>query len=302
MTPWWLATWNSASKRPISVENAPAEAMTVLEVLTAATGYLEKHGVESPRLNAEHLLAHVLGKKKRLDLYMEFDRPLSDAERAPLRDLIRERGTGKPLQHLLGTAEFFGRTYLCDERALIPRPETEQLLELILTRKPFQKILDCGTGSGVIAITLALEVPEAKVTAVDISPVALDLARANAEKLEAMRIHFEEVDLLPSGTEKFHLIAANLPYIASGEMAGLQREVQFDPKSALDGGIGGLDFVEKLIAQAPARLESGALVALEIGHDQAERVRDLFQAHNYRDITIHADYQGIQRFVLAIYG
>lgn len=276
--------------------------MTVLEVLTAASGYLEKHGVESPRLNAEHLLAHVLGKKKRLDLYMEFDRPLSDAERAPLRDLIRERGTGKPLQHLLGTAEFFGRTFLCDGRALIPRPETEQLLELILARKPFQKILDCGTGSGVIAITLALEVPEAKVTAVDISSVAIDLARANAGKLGAERIHFEEADLLPSGAEKFNLVAANLPYIASGEMAGLQREVQFDPKNALDGGVGGLDFIERLIAKAPARLEPGALVALEIGHDQAQRVRDLFQAHNYRDITIHPDYQGVQRFVLAIYG
>lgn len=277
--------------------------MTVLEVLTAASGYLEKHGVESPRLNAEHLLAHVLGKRKRLDLYMEFDRPLSDAERAPLRELIRERGTGKPLQHILGTAEFFGRTFRSDGRALIPRPETEQLIEFILARKPFRRVLDCGTGSGIIAITLALELPDAAVTAVDLSAEALDLARTNAEQLSPSgRIHFEEADLLPAGGEKFDLVAANLPYIATAELAGLQREVHFDPKSALDGGIGGLDVIEKLIASAPARLESGATMALEIGHDQAERVRALFQAHNYRDITIHADYQGTQRFVLAIYG
>lgn len=277
--------------------------MTVLEVLTAATGYLEKHGVESPRLNAEHLLAHVLGKKKRLDLYLEFDRPLSDAERAPLRDLIRERGTGKPLQHLLGTAEFFGRTFLSDSRALIPRPETEQLIELILARKPFHHILDCGTGSGVIAVTLALELPEAQVTAVDISSDALDLARTNADSLAGPgRIAFHEADLLPPHEEKFDLIAANLPYIATGEMATLQREVHFDPKTALDGGETGLLFIEKLIERAPARLRPGATVALEIGHDQSDRVIALFQAHNYRDIAAHPDYQGIKRFVLAAYG
>ncbi len=277
--------------------------MTVLEVLTAASGYLEKHGVESPRLNAEHLLAHVLGMKKRLDLYMEFDRPLSDAERAPLRDLIRERGTGKPLQHLLGTAEFFGRTFLCDSRALIPRPETEQLVELMLARKPFQSILDCGTGSGVIAITLALELPDARITAVDISSDALDLARTNSDQLAGPgRITFHEADLLPLGEDQFDLIAANLPYIATGEMATLQREVRCDPKTALDGGENGLLFIEKLIERAIPRLRPGATIALEIGHDQSERVAALFQAHNYRDITVHPDYQGIKRFMLAAYG
>lgn len=277
--------------------------MTVLEVLNAASGYLEKHGVESPRLNAEHLLAHVLGKKKRLDLYLEFDRPLSDAERAPLRELIRERGTGKPLQHLLGSAEFFGRTFKSDSRALIPRPETEQLVELILTRKPFRNILDCGAGSGVIAITLALEIPEAQVTAVDLSPDALELAQDNAKILASPeRIQFLEADLLPANEEQFDLIAANLPYIASAEMPALQREVHFDPKSALDGGENGLHFIEQLITRATARLRPGGVVALEIGHDQSAQVSALFQSNNYRDIEVHPDYQGVKRFVLAAYG
>ncbi len=272
--------------------------MTVLEVLSAATGYLDKHEVESPRLNAEHLLAHVLGKK-RLDLYLEFDRALSDAERAPLRDLIRKRGERAPLQHLLGTAEFFGRSFLCDDRALVPRPETEQLVELALPHKP-ARILDVGTGSGIIAITLALELPEASVAAIDISPAALALAAENAARHGLTgRVALREGDLLPEGGEPFDLIVANLPYVASGEMAALQKEVQFDPADALDGGPDGLGLVRKLIVTAPARLAPSALMALEIGHDQAARVADLFQQHGYTDIAIHRDYQNVGRFVSA---
>jgi len=274
--------------------------MTILEVLTAATGYLDKHGVESARLNAEHLLAHVLGMK-RLELYMAFDRPLSDAERAPLRDLIRERGNGKPLQHLLGTAEFFGRSFLCDARALVPRPETEQLVELA-QETPASSILDVGTGSGVIALTLALERPQSSVTAVDISSDALALAQANAERLEVKNISFRMSDLLSAVEGEFDMIVANLPYISVAEMADLQREVKFDPALALEGGPEGLFLIEKLIATAPGYLRAGGILVLEIGHDQAARVADLFRSHNYRDIRIAKDYQGVERFVQAIYG
>lgn len=276
--------------------------MTVLETLTAASGYLEKHGVESPRLNAEHLLAHALGKK-RLDLYLEFDRPLSDTERAPLRESIKLRGAGKPLQHLLGTAEFFGRSFLCDHRALIPRPETEQLVELVLGLGPFVRALDVGTGSGVIGITLALERPEASVAVTDISSEALSLARENAMR-HALdnRVIFAETDLFPPNEAPFDCIVANLPYIPSSDIPGLQREVQHDPGTALDGGADGLVIVERLIREAPRHLAPDGLVALEIGHDQAGQVADFFRAHNYRDIVVHADYQGIERFVFATYG
>lgn len=274
--------------------------MTVLETLTAATEYLQRHAVESPRLNAEHLLAHVLGKK-RLDLYLEFDRPLSDAERAPLRALVRERALGRPLDHLLGSADFFGRPFRSDARALIPRPETEQLIELILARKPFRRILDIGTGSGVIAITLALELPGSEVTALDLHAEALSLARENAEKLSAS-IAFEQADLLPSSGESFDLIVANLPYIPAGDIPTLQREVLHDPVTALDGGPDGLDLIRRLITAAPSRLQPGGLLALEIGHDQSPAVRTLLQDNNYRDILLLQDYQGIERFALAVYG
>ena len=277
---------------------------TVLEVLRATTEYFTKHGVDNPRLNAEHLVAHVLGKK-RIELYMEFDRPLGERELAPLRELIRKRAAGAPLQHLLGTVEFHGRIFVTDARALIPRPETELLMELALkeTLPPSPRVLDVGTGSGVIALTLAAELPQSDVSAVDVSPDALDLARQNAQRLGlAERVRFFQSDLLQSVEGGFDLIAANLPYIPGGEIAGLAREVQRDPVLALDGGPVGTEIVEKLIDQARAHLKPGGRLVLEIGHDQAPALQAELERQKYRDIRAVADYQGILRFLFATYG
>lgn len=277
---------------------------TVLEVLRATTDYFAKHGVESPRLNAEHLVAHALGKK-RLELYLEFDRPLGEKELEPLRDLVRKRATGVPLQHLLGTVEFHGRVFASDARALIPRPETEHLVELILAQegpKP-KRIIDIGTGSGVIALTLAAELPEAEVEAVDISPDALSLARENAERLGLThRVKFFESDLLSGSEGAYDLIVANLPYIAKDEIPKLSREVQHDPVLALDGGDVGVEIIQRLIAQAREHLNPGGRLALEIGHDQSARLAAELERQNYRDICPVADYQGALRFLFAVYG
>jgi release factor glutamine methyltransferase len=275
--------------------------MSLLEVLKGASDFLGKQGVESPRLNAEHLLAHVLGIK-RLELYLQFDRPLGEREREPLRDLVRRRGTGIPLQHLLGTAEFCGRTFKSDARALIPRPETEQLVGRAQTYPTAASILDIATGSGVISLTLALERPEAIVSATDISPEALSLAKENAVLLGVDRVTFHEADLLPPGESTFDLITANLPYIPSGEIPSLSREVRNDPILALDGGPDGLDLIERLAPLASERLDCGGHLLLEIGIGQSEAVMACLAGHNYRDIVALPDYQGIPRFIEAVKG
>jgi len=273
---------------------------TVLEVIQATTAYFQKGGVESPRLNIEHLLAHVLGKK-RMELYLEFDRPLGEQELEPLRALVKRRAAGEPLQHLLGTAEFHGRSFLCDKRALVPRQETEQLCEIVLAEGKATRVLDVGTGSGVIALTLAAAWPEARVEAVDLSPDALALSRENAARLGlAKRVIFHESDLLAGVTGSFDLIVANLPYIARGELPGLTREVQHDPASALDGGPDGLDLFRRFLPQAAQHLRGR--LALEIGHDQSKSVSDLLTAHNFQDIRPQTDYQGRDRFLFANYG
>lgn len=276
--------------------------MSLLEVLKGASDYLGKQGVESPRLNAEHLLAHVLGIK-RLELYLQFDRPLGEKEREPLRDFVRRRGAGIPLQHLLGTVEFCGRIFKSDGRALIPRPETEQLVERALTYPSCSSILDVATGSGVIALSLALSLPDSAVTGTDISPEALSLARENAVLLGAGRVVFHESDLIPprdQDREPFDLITSNLPYIPSAEIPGLSREVRHDPLLALDGGADGMDLIRRLAPLSLERLRPGGRLLLEIGIDQSEAVMSCLAGHNYRDIKALPDYQGIPRFIEAV--
>jgi len=278
--------------------------MTVLEVLQATTGYFKKHSVESARLNAEHLLAHVLGRK-RIDLYLEFERVLTDSELAPLRTLVKRRGEGEPLQHLLGTVEFCGHVFLCDERAMVPRPETEQLVEFLKSeiRNPKSKILDVGTGSGVIALSLAIECSEAEIVAVDISDDALALANESATKLNLThRVRFLKSNLLEHVEGTFDLIVANLPYVSIEDREMLSREVLHDPEIAVFADTHGDELVLELIAQAPLRLRPGGLLALEVGIDQGNGLFSTLAEKNYCDIYSKTDYSGVTRFLFARYG
>lgn len=278
--------------------------MTVLEVLQSTTAYFKKRAIESPRLNAEHLVAHSLGKK-RIELYLDFERPLSESELVPLRELVRRRGQGEPLQHLLGTVEFADHIFVTDRRALIPRPETEQLVEYLcdLSWPEIPRMLDVGTGSGVIALSLAARFPNADLHAVDLSADALALARENAERLGLPdRIHFWQGHLLDPIEGTFDLIVANLPYVAASEAAQLAPEVRHDPPVALYGGAAGDELIRELIAAAPPHLQPGGTLALEIGIHQQDGLSDFLAAKNYHDIRPKNDYAGTTRFLFARYG
>ena len=277
--------------------------MTVLELLQTTTAYFAKRKIETSRLNAEHLLAQALDCK-RLELYLQFERVLTEDELAPLRELVRRRGQGEPLQHLLGTVEFCGHSFLCDRRALVPRPETEQLVELLRAGIKNRKsvVLDVGTGSGVIALSLAAHFPDLDVVATDVSDEALALAQENATRLGIDRLRFVKSDLLQNVEGKFDLIVANLPYIATGERSALSREVLHDPEIALFAGEKGDELMRALIDAAPNYLEANGLLALEIGINQDDALITLLSEKNFHDITPKKDYAGVTRFLLARYG
>ena len=273
----------------------------LLEVLTSGAAYLEKKGVEEARLNMEHLLAHVLGCR-RLDLYLRFAEQLPETDLAPLRELLRRRGEGEPLQHLLGTVEFYDHEFICDHRGLIPRPETEYLVEIVLKRlagsKP-ARILDVGTGSGCLGISFALATG-APTVLVDISEDALDLARINVSRLGgASAIQTVRSDLFEKVTGTFDLIAANLPYIPRAEITTLSREVRRDPQLALDGGPIGTEIIFRFLETAPAHLSAEGLVAIEHAHDQSASIAEKAASLGFRDLEVVRDLAGIERFLLA---
>lgn len=274
----------------------------LLEVLQSGAAYLAKKGIEEARLNMEHLLAHVL-HCRRMDLYLRFDQIVPESQLVDLRDLLRRRGEGEPLQHLLGTVEFFGAEFVCDHRALVPRPETEYLVEHLVQRlrsTPPPRVLDVGTGSGCIGLSLAKAWSNASVTLVDVSEDALELARLNGSRLNLdARITLRRSDLFEKITGEFDLIVANLPYIPHAEIAKLSREVQNDPVLALDGGPIGTEIIARFIAEVSKHLTPGGLVAMELGHDQAPAVSIMCREAGLVRIETLADLQGVPRFVLA---
>lgn len=281
--------------------------MTVLEAIQRGAEFLAQRGVDSPRLHSELLLACAL-KVPRLRLYLEFDRVLTEAEIHAARELVKRRSRREPLQHILGTVGFCGLELRVGPEALIPRPETELLAEAAVTflstlNSPPSTALDYGTGTGCLAILLAVRCPAAEVHALDVSAGALRLARQNAARHRpAERIRFYESDGfvgLPAGLT-FDLIVANPPYIASAEIARLAPEVRdHDPRVALDGGTDGLDFYRRLAAEAQSLLRPGGRLALEFGDGQAEAVRQILEGQKWVVEWVQADYNGCARILAA---
>jgi release factor glutamine methyltransferase len=276
----------------------------VLEIIQKTTEFLAGKGVEPPRLNAEHIVGHALGLG-RMQLYLQFERQLTAAELDLIRPLVRRRGQREPLQHILGTTDFFGLKLKTDRRALIPRPETERLVELVtqLWPTPPATVLDLGTGTGAIAFALAQHWPSAQVTAVDRSADALALAGENAAALGLSdRVGWLESDwfsALPADTW-FDLIVANPPYLSATELAAAEPEVrEFDPPGALTAGEDGLADLRHILAGAPARLNPGGLLALETGLAQHALLLPLASAAGFARTESRQDLTGRDRFVLA---
>jgi release factor glutamine methyltransferase len=273
---------------------------TVLECIDAGTTYLEKRGVEDARRNMQLLVAHHM-KCTRMQLYLRFDEPLGEDVLAPLRTDLKKRGERIPLQHLLGSVAFHKNDFKVDARALIPRPETEELVEwLIANVQPAPAtVLDLGCGSGVIGLSLAAAWPQAHVTLADVSPDALSLAQENATALQLDRVHFCETSLFSQITNRFDLIVANLPYVPEADRATLTPEVLHDPALALFSGNDGLDLIRIFCQQAKHFLTPGGRIAMEIGHDQAEATSALLRDGGLDEVRVLTDISGIARFPLA---
>lgn len=275
--------------------------MTILEVINKTKPYFEKQGIESPRLTIELLLAHLL-KKKRMDLYLEFERDLDEGTLVKLREMVKRRVAGEPLQYITGEVEFCGLKLFVDKRVLIPRPETELLVEAVVQRKS-RKIVDVGTGSGCIAIALAKKLGDAEITAVDVSLEALEVARGNAALHQFEKnIRFLESDLLEGLPDSFvvEAIVSNPPYIADGELAKLPKEVRdFEPVRALAAGEDGLKVIRRLVMGARRILSPSGFVALEIGAGQRAAVEDIFGQQGHEVVEVVKDLQGHERVVVA---
>ncbi|MES2439526.1 MAG: peptide chain release factor N(5)-glutamine methyltransferase [Verrucomicrobiota bacterium] len=273
---------------------------TVLETIDGGTRYLEKRGIEDARRNMQMLVARQLNCT-RMQLYTQFDRPMEESDLAPLRENLKKRGEGIPLQHLLGKVWFHKQEFKTDARALIPRPETEELAEWILKwdLPADSQVLDMGCGSGVLGLTLASERPGWKVTLADISPDALSLAQENAADQEIQNATFLHSDLFTAIDARFDGIVANLPYVPESERATISREVTHDPALALFSGHDGLDLIRRFIPEAFHRLKPGGWLVLEIGHDQASQVAEILKASAFTDIEVKTDLSGIDRFPFA---
>jgi len=282
--------------------------LTVLESINLSTDYLEKKGIDSARTNAELLLASIL-KCKRLDLYMSFNRPLSDAEKIKYREYISRRGTFEPLQYIVGDVEFYGITLKVNKSVLIPRQETEILIEEIINAVNHEdgiKILDIGSGSGNIALALAKNLPNAEVVGIDVSEEAVELAKRNAELDElSSQVKFLKMDILDydisKTKDKFDIIVSNPPYVSDEEYQTLQKEiVEYEPLVAVTDNSDGFKFYEHITKISKTLLKEDGILFYEIGKGQAEKVINILEQNGFSDIKVKKDYAEIERVIRGV--
>lgn len=278
--------------------------LTVLESIQLSTEFLEKKGIESPRMNAELLLADILDCK-RLDLYLRFDQPLKEDEKNKYREGIARRSKFEPLQYIIGNVEFYGLKFLVDPNVLIPRQETEILIETIIEQNKDRsglKILDIGTGSGNIPISLAKHMPDAEIISIDISEEAIKIAKGNAELNEVENVNFIPKDIFDeniiSEYSGFDIIVSNPPYVGEDEFDSLQKEItMFEPKEAVTDFKNGFSFYERITNLGKELLNKNGKLYFELGIDQSERVKNIFEKEDYKNIEIKKDYLNIDRVI-----
>lgn len=277
--------------------------LTVLESLKLSTDFLEKRGIESPRLNAELLLAEILNCK-RLDLYLKFDQPLKENEVDIYREWISRRGKFEPLQYITGKVEFYGLPFKVTRNVLIPRPETEILVEEVLKyskEKPGLKILDIGTGSGNIPIALAKNLDSAEIFSTDISDKAIEIAKENAilNGVDSkIRFLHSDINHISFNTGFFDLIVSNPPYVSIDEYSTLQKEItNYEPAIALTDNNDGLDFYRLIAERSNSILKRGGKIFMEIEQGQNSAVEKILSSNNFINIHFIKDYQQIDRIV-----
>lgn len=284
----------------VAGEAMTAAATTARELVGEAQAKLAAVGVETARLDAELLLAFVL-KCSRPHLMLRLDEPVSRRSTDAFDAAVNRREKREPVAYIIGVKGFRHLDLTVDQNVLIPRPETELLVEVVAADRP-REVLDVATGSGAVALALADELPGTKLTATDVSPGALALAAENARRLGlAERVSFIRSDLLTEVARAFDAVVANLPYVRSAEIAELQPEIAFEPRAALDGGADGLDLVRALVIQAQERrtVKPGGLIALEIGDDQGSATAAIMTHAGFVDAVIHQDLSGRDRVVAA---
>lgn len=289
------------------MQGEPPKSWTIGSLVKWATDDFRARGIESPRLDAELIVAFALGID-RMRVILDASRPLEGSELATLRALVKRRRAHEPIAYLRGEREFYGLRFKVDGRVLVPRPDTETLVDVALARSAHvslsMRMLDLCTGSGCVAIAMARQRPTARVLATDVSAGALAVARENAARLGAYNVAFAEGDLfeplarLGARAGALDVITANPPYIPSGEIATLMPDVRdFEPRLALDGGEDGLAIVRRIVDEAPRHLAPGGLLAMEVGAGEADAARALFEARGYDDVRVERDVARIERVV-----